>query len=399
MIPYGRHHIDNDDIEAVIAALKSDSLTGGACVGRFEEDLARFTSSRNAVVCNSGTAALHLALMALDIGAGDIIVVPSLTFLATANAGIYVGADIKFADVDPETGLLTSETLNAALRELPAERVKAVLPVHLNGAMSDVRSTSLPSGMGHVAIVEDACHAIGGAYSGSDILVGSAPWAAMTCFSFHPVKTIAMGEGGAITTEFDDLAERLRLLRNHGMERDAARFVMPDQGVDSVGKPFPWFYEMATVGYNYRASDLHCALGTSQLKKAPGFLARRRELACRYNDLIGELAPIVKPVPRSAPDGDGWHLFSVHIDFHAVGKPREQVMQELRERGIGSQVHYLPVHRQPFYQQKYGKQHLPGADSYYQKQLSLPLFPAMEDTDVDRVLEALAQVLNLRAVV
>ncbi|MCA8934066.1 MAG: DegT/DnrJ/EryC1/StrS family aminotransferase, partial [Rhodospirillaceae bacterium] len=245
-------------------------------------------------------------------------------------------------------------------------------------------------------LVEDACHAVGGAgmVAGRREMVGSCPVSDLACFSFHPVKTIAMGEGGAVTTRSREIADRVRLLRNHGMTRDPDTFLDLDEGFDAHGAANPWYYEMHEPGFNYRATDIHCALGESQLRKLPAFLARRRALAARYDRLLAGLAPAVVPVARVAED-DGWHLYSVLIDFAGLGRSRADVMRGLRDRGIGTQVHYFPVHRQPYYSRRYGTLRLPGADAYYRRQLSLPLHLRMAEEDVDRVVAALADVLGL----
>lgn len=396
MIPYGCQSIDEDDIAAVAEVLRGDFLTGGPAVDRFEAALAAAVDSPHAVACANGTAALHLGMMALGIGPGATVVVPSLTFLASANAARYVGAEVRFADVDSETGLLTPETLEAALQRGGASSVHAVVVVHLNGRCADLDGISQVTQRYGLKLVEDACHAVGGAgqVAGRRAMVGSCPVSDLACFSFHPVKTIAMGEGGAVTTRSQEIADHVRRMRNHGMTRDPETFLDREEGFAADGSPNPWYYEMHEPGFNYRATDIHCALGESQLRKLPAFLARRRALAARYNRLLADLAPAVVPVPRVAED-DGWHLYAVLIDFAGLGRSRADVMRGLRERGIGTQVHYFPVHRQPYYRHRYGVLDLPGADAYYRCQLSLPLHMRMGDEDVDRVVTALADVLGL----
>ncbi|MCB9957448.1 MAG: UDP-4-amino-4,6-dideoxy-N-acetyl-beta-L-altrosamine transaminase [Rhodospirillaceae bacterium] len=396
MIPYGCQSIDEDDIAAVADVLRGDFLTGGPAVDRFEAALAAAVDTPHAVACANGTAALHLAMMALGIGPGATVVVPSLTFLASANAARYVGAEVRFADVDPETGLLTPDTLEVALQRGGAASVHAVVVVHLNGRCADLDGISKVTQRYGLKLVEDACHAVGGAgqVAGRRAMVGSCPASDLACFSFHPVKTIAMGEGGAVTTRSQEIADRVRRMRNHGMTRDPETFLDREEGFAPDGSPNPWYYEMHEPGFNYRATDIHCALGESQLRKLPVFLARRRALAARYNRLLAGLAPAVVPVPRLAED-DGWHLYAVLIDFAGLGHSRADVMRGLRERGIGTQVHYFPVHRQPYYRRRYGALDLPGADAYYRCQLSLPLHMRMAEEDVDRVVAALADVLGL----
>jgi UDP-4-amino-4,6-dideoxy-N-acetyl-beta-L-altrosamine transaminase len=379
-LPYGRQTIEDDDIEAVAKALRADFLTTGPLVGEFEAAFAAKVGASHAVCCNSGTAALHLATLALGLGPGDVAIVPAITFLATANAVRYVGAEVAFADVDPQSGLLTAETLEAALRHAAKlGRVRAVLPVHLKGAPCDMPAIGALAARRGLAAIEDAAHAVGTRYGAHP--VGANAHGTMTCFSTHPVKTMTSGEGGVVTTEDAELARALRRFRSHGMEAD------PAQG--------PWYYEMAEPGFNYRLPDINCALGLSQLTKLDRFVARRAELVALYDRLLPRLAPLVAPPARPADAYPAWHLYAVQIDFVRAGITRAALMAGLRENGIGSQVHYIPVPRQPYYRARYGEDAFPGADAYYEGTLSLPLFPAMEDGDVERVVEALAKRLGL----
>lgn len=396
MIPYGRQSIGEDDIAAVAQVLRGDMLTGGPAVERFERALAGAVSAPHALVCANGTAALHLVAMALGLGTGDRVIVPSVTFLASANAFVFAGADVQLADVDPDTGLLTPETLRAALSAGGSGRARAVVAVHLNGQVCDMEGIAAVASEHGLVVIEDACHALGAFQDigGRKVAVGSSAFSAAACFSFHPVKTVAMGEGGAVTTRDATLAERVARLRNHGMVRDPAVFTQPDEAIDADGQVNPWYYEMPEPGLNYRACDIQCALGESQLRKLTAFLDRRRALAARYDELLAPLAPLLRPVPRHHAAGDGWHLYPVLIDFAASGKTRAKVMAGLRGRGIGTQVHYLPVYRQPFYRARNEGLTLPGADAYYARCLSLPLFPAMDDRDPTRVVDALRSTLE-----
>lgn len=394
-LPYGRQCIDDDDVAAVVSVLKSDWLTTGPVVDRFESAFTEATGADYAVVCNSGTAGLHLAMMALGIGEGDVVIVPSLTFLATANAVRYVGAEVEFADVDAETGLMTEDSLRDAIKRA-GSKVKAVVPVHLNGSCVDMPMVARLADEHALRVVEDACHALGGtdASNGVPVPVGSCRHSDMAVFSLHPVKTITMGEGGIITTNDPDNYHSLKKFRSHGIARNADEFHNTDLAFDSAGEANPWYYEMAEPGYNYRASDINCALGLSQLAKLKPFAEKRRHLAALYDRLLPPLAPFVRPV-RQAPDcSPGLHLYAVLIDFDAVEIDRAALMHRLRAFSIGTQVHYLPVHRQPYYQRRYGEVALPGADAYYRKCLSLPLFPDMTEADVIRVFEALSLVLG-----
>jgi UDP-4-amino-4,6-dideoxy-N-acetyl-beta-L-altrosamine transaminase len=393
-LPYGRQLIEDDDIAAVSAALRSDYLTTGPAVEAFECAFAEKVGARHAVACNSGTAALHLATLALGLRPGDWLVVPSLTFLATANAARFVGAEVQFADVDPERGLMTAETLAAALRQAKAagRAVKAISVVHLAGRVADLPAIAAIAKAYDLPLIEDACHALGTTFGGistTNTRVGDGSHGTLATFSFHPVKTIAVGEGGMVTTNDTRLAERMRVERNHGMIRQPEQ--MRDQAAarEADGAARPWYYEMHEVGLNYRLPDVLCALGLSQLAKLDRFVARRRELARLYDEALRPLAPLVRPVPPVADCNPALHLYSVLIDFDRIKMNRTQLMTSLRERGIGTQVHYIPVHRQPYYRDLYGEMNLPGADAYYHRELSLPLYPAMTDGDARRVVENL----------
>jgi UDP-4-amino-4,6-dideoxy-N-acetyl-beta-L-altrosamine transaminase len=380
-LPYGRQTIEDDDIAAVAEALQDDFLTTGPRVEAFETAFAEVVGARHAVACANGTAALHLAMLALDVQPGDVCIVPSITFLATANCARYVGAEVVFADVDPASGLMTPETLADAVARAGGRKIAAVLPVHLRGDVAELPALRRIADSSGAALVEDACHAVGARMTFDSVpaRAGDNRWSEMAVFSFHPVKTLTTAEGGMITTADAGLAERLRRFRSHGMVRPA--------GAD------PWWYEMPEIGFNYRLPDVLCALGLSQLAKLPRFAERRRVLAARYEEALALLAPLVRPAVRPPGSDPALHLMTVLIDFAAAGKTRAEVMETLKARGIGSQVHYIPVHRQPYYAQRYGAFDLPGADAWYDRCLSLPLFPAMADEDVDRVVAALGQAL------
>ena len=308
---------------------------------------------------------------------------PTLTFLATANVVRMTGAEVVFADVSPQTGLMTTATLEDAVRRARKAglKPKAALPVHLCGQICDMSEIAALADREDIVLVEDACHALGVDN------VGATPHSAAACFSTHPVKAIATGEGGVLTTSDANVADRARLFRNHGMLREPGKFLNPAMAFDG-GEPNSWYYEMHEIGWNYRMPDVLCALGISQLRKLGAFRRRRVEIATLYNQLLAPLAPVVVPV-ASAGKPHGWHLYAVLIDFKQIGLSREQVMQRLRAQGIGTQVHYIPVHRQPYYRDRYGEQTLSGADAYYGRCLSIPLFPAMTDDDVRRVSKAL----------
>lgn len=389
-LPYGRQSIDEADIAAVVEVLRSPWLTQGPVVEQFEAALAAKTGAQHAVACSNGTTALHLAAAALDLGPGDAVAVPSVTFLATANAVRYVGAEVVFADVDPDTGLMRQDDLRAAIQRATAAglRPRAVFPVHLAGQPTDAADAAAELGLD---VVEDAAHALGSRHT--SVPVGGCPNGGMTTFSFHPVKTIATGEGGAVTTEDAGLAARLRSLRSHGMSRDG--LTRAHLAADAEGRPNPWYYEMREVGYNYRLTDLQSALGLSQLERLEAFANARRALVARYDAALAPLAPVVRPLARTAnADAVAWHLYVALIDFERLGRSRAEVMQALSAQGIGTQVHYIPVHTQPYYVQRYGEQTLPGAEVYYDRCLSLPLFPGLGAEGVDRVVGALAELVT-----
>lgn len=391
-LPYGRQVIEDDDVEAVVAALRSDYLTTGPRVVEFEKALAAATNARHAIACSNGTAALHLAARALNLGPGTTTIVPAVTFLATANAVRLNGGDVVFADVDPDTGLMRPADLQAALRRTgPAN---AVFNVHLTGQCGDLAGIHAVARDHALRIVDDACHAIGTTY-GRNGRIGDNAFADLSCFSFHPVKTIALGEGGAVTTNDDALARIIARDRTHGMTRDPADFTQQSEALDPRNDANPWYYEMEAPGLNYRISDILCALGTSQLKKLDRFAARRRELVALYDAELARLSPHVKLLARTPDVTPAWHLYVALVDFEALGVDRAAVMRRLSAQGVGTQVHYLPVHRQPYYRELDPALKLPGANEYYRRTLSLPLFPAMADEDPARVVRALGEALGL----
>lgn len=376
-LPYGRHNIDRDDIEAVSAVLAGDWLTGGPAVAEFEAALAARVDARYAVACSSGTAALHLAMLAAEIDQDDEVVVPALTFLATANAVRLAGGEVVFADIDPDSGLMSAASCEDAVNL--AHKVKAVVTVHLAGQCTDHEAIRALAESEHAYVIEDACHALGTTYrdsSGEWLPVGACRHSDMTAFSFHPVKTVAMGEGGAVTTNNAGLYERLMLLRNHGMIREA-------------GHPFR--YEMHELAPNYRASDIHCALGLSQLGKLDQFIEARRTIVAQYDARMSNLADWLRPVSRADGCTPAWHLYPILLNRDVDRVP---LMDSLAERGITTQVHYMPVNEQPYYVDRYGSAPLAGAGSYAARTLSLPLFPGMSESDVERVCGALEAVLG-----
>jgi UDP-4-amino-4,6-dideoxy-N-acetyl-beta-L-altrosamine transaminase len=390
-LPYGQHKLDEEDVAAVKSSLRAEYLTCGPRVKEFELAFAEAAGAKNAVACNSGTAALHLAAMALDLGPGDAAIVPTITFVATANAVRMTGAEVVFADVEPDTGLMNATTFMAACERAAGAgyKLKAAIPVHLNGQVCDMPALGVAAAREGVPLIEDACHALGVPS------VGQARHSRMATFSTHPVKAIATGEGGCVTTSDDEIDARLRRLRSHGITREPREFQNPTLAFegDAVN---PYHYEMLELGWNYRMPDILCALGISQLKKLERFCQRRREIASRYDELLASLAPVIKPVPHGTR-GHAWHLYAILVDFGDLGLTRRQFGEALGAKGIGTAVHYIPVHRQPYYQQRYGEIRLPGAEAYFARCLSLPIFPSLTDDGVNRVTAAITEIVrNLR---
>lgn len=383
---YGRQWLDDDDRRAVCEVLDGPYLTQGAKVAEFEAALCEATGAKYAVVVSSGTAALHIACLAAGLKPGDHAITAAITFLASANAPIYCGAKCSFADIDPRTISVSAQTIRAAIEQQTDTR--AVIPVHFAGLSTGARELRAAVGSG-VTIIEDACHALGGVDE-DGVPVGSCVHADMAILSFHPVKSVTTAEGGAVTTNDAELAHQLRLLRSHGMVRDTEGWDHPEDGLEDA-EVNPWYYEQQVLGFNFRMTELQAALGLSQMGKLCVFMAKRRALALHYIELLNDL-DFVRPihdaqqVARSAN-----HLLTVRMDFSALGRTRRAVMQYLAEREIGTQVHYIPVYRQPYHAQRSGlcKADFPMAEEYYAQCLSLPLHVGMETVDVAYVVDVL----------
>lgn len=369
MIPYGHQSIDQDDIKAVLDVLQSDWLTTGPKVKEFERAIANYVGVKHAIAVSSGTAALHSAMYALGIGPGDQVIVPPMTFAATANCVVFQGGTPVFADVDPETLLLDP----AKVEENITDRTKAVIAVDYAGQPCDYDILREIADHHNIALIADGCHALGAQYKGKR--VGSL--ADMTVFSFHPVKNITTGEGGMVVTGDEKLAARLRLFRNHGITADHSQ----------RSEQQSWFYEISDVGYNYRITDLQCALGISQLKKLPVFLERRQGIAACYNNAFANV-PGITPLAVQHDVFHAYHLYVVKLNFAALGSDRTTIFQTLQKKGIGVNVHYIPVHMHPFYRKRFGTG--PGlcsvAEEEYERIISLPMFPGMTDYEIENVI-------------
>ena len=382
-LPYGFQDIEQDDVDAVVRALNSNFLTTGPSVESFENALTKLTKADFAVSCSSGTSALHLACMALGIKSGDWVIVPSVTFLASANAVRYCNADILFCDVDQDTGVMTPETLENAIYKAKKEglNIRAVIVVHLAGRPVDLKEIKKISIKYGLKLIADSCHALGGTYEGDPI--GSCKYEHLSTFSFHPIKTITTAEGGAVTTNNKKLASAMRLMRSHNVIR-------------TKSNDRKWEYTVRDLGYNYRLSDIQCALGVNQLKKIHYFRKKRSELVAFYNSKLRKFYPkIITPQPISSSDSESvcWHLYSILVDFKAIRLSKGNFVEKLSQKKIYTQVHYIPVHTQPYYKNLYGKSFLPGSEQYYERTISLPLFTKMSEDDVDYVVRSISELI------
>lgn len=387
MIPYGRHHIDDDDVQAVVRVLRSGTLTQGPTIEAFEQAIATYVGAKYAVAVASGTAALHLAAIAAGVGPGSALVTSPITFVASANAALYAGGRAVFADVEPGTINLSPVSLSRALDE--NRDVRAVVPVHFAGLPCDMPAIKAASDRAGAAVIEDAAHALGATYPTGE-RVGSCRHSLMTIFSFHPVKAIAAGEGGMITTNDEPTYRHLLRLRSHGINKLDDPLQQPDQGVTD-GVRNPWYYEMQELGYHFRITDIQCALALSQFGKIETFLAKRRALVARYDAAFAAFRHC-RPAQSTGRHESGHHLYVVRIDFRAIGSSRAEVMHKLRARNVGTQVHYIPVPAQPFYRRLgYRPEDYPHAQRYYEDALSIPLFYDLTDAEQGGVISALQE--------
>ncbi|MFJ2362850.1 UDP-4-amino-4,6-dideoxy-N-acetyl-beta-L-altrosamine transaminase [Pseudomonas sp. NPDC087697] len=385
MIPYGRQSVDQADIDAVVAVLQSDWLTQGPTIERFEQAMARRCEAAHAVAVCNATAALHIACLAAGLGPGDRLWTSPNTFLASANCGRYCGAEVDFVDIDPLTWNLDANALRLKLvvAESNGTLPKVVVAVAFAGQSCDMQAIAELSERYGFTLIEDASHAVGASYAGRP--VGCGEFAAMTVFSFHPVKIITSAEGGMVLTNRPELAERMQRLRSHGMTRDPTQMTEHSHG--------PWYYQQVELGFNYRITDLQAALGLSQLDKLDGFIARRRELVARYDRLLAGLPltlPSIQPGAESA-----WHLYVVRLQRARITPSHRQVFEALREAGVGVNLHYIPVHLQPYYRDLgFADGDFPEAERYYAEAISLPMYPGLSDEQQDYVVEQLRRIIS-----
>jgi len=389
-IPYGHQSIDESDIAAVVDILKSEWLTQGPVVAEFEEAVARRTGAKYAVAVSSGTAALHCACFAAGVGSGDEIITAPITFAASGNCARYLGADVQFVDVHPDSYCLDPARLEAAING----RTRAIIPVDFTGRPCDIDAINAIAARHGITVIEDAAHSFGATYKSQTV----GALADMTIFSFHPVKLITTGEGGMIVTNDDELAVKLRMFRSHGTTKgEFTPLAEPEQGADNDnqyrngprrGSKARWYYEMQLLGFNYRISDFQCALGLNQLGKMDHFLERRRLIAERYNKAFNGHALIRTPQATGNWES-AWHLYVVNLNLKHMVRTRRQVFEELRERNIGVHVHYIPLHLHPYYRETYGYKRgdFPVSEAYYDTALTLPLYPGLNDAEFERVVD------------
>ncbi|MBV6285960.1 UDP-4-amino-4,6-dideoxy-N-acetyl-beta-L-altrosamine transaminase [Pseudomonas aegrilactucae] len=384
MIPYGRQDITQADVDAVIAVLKSDFLTQGPMVPRFEQSVAEHVGARHALAVNSATSALHIACLALGLGPGDWLWTTPVTFVASANCGLYCGAQVDFVDIDPRTYNVSVEALAAklALAEREGTLPKVVVAVHLCGQPCDMQAIAELAQRYCFKVIEDASHAIGGKYQGE--FIGNCRYSDITVFSFHPVKIITTAEGGMALTNDAELAEKMALLRSHGITRDPAKMTHEADG--------PWYYQQIDLGFNYRMTELQAALGVSQMERLDQYVARRHQLARRYDQLLADL-PVITPWQH--PDSySGLHLYVIRLELEALNISHREVFESLRGQGIGVNLHYIPVHSQPYYQRLgFRVGDFPEAERYYAQAISLPMFQTMSEQQQDVVVAALNKIL------
>jgi UDP-4-amino-4,6-dideoxy-N-acetyl-beta-L-altrosamine transaminase len=385
LIPYGRQSISETDVEAVAEVLRSDFLTQGPVVPAFEDAVASLCGARFGIAANSATSALHLACLALGVGPGDRVWTSPITFVASANAALYCGAQVDFVDIDERSYNMSPALLEEKLKQAADAGAlpKAIVPVHLAGQSCDMAAIHAAAHRYGVRIIEDASHAVGGTYRGRP--VGSCEFSDIAVFSFHPVKIVTTGEGGMAMTNDPALAELMATDRTHGITRDPAELQHTDVG--------PWYYEQQRLGFNYRMTDIAAALGLSQLTRIEEFLARRREIAAAYDAAFADL-------PLACPSQDpetvsAWHLYIIRLDRRRVHRSHREIFDALRSDGIGVNLHYIPVYRQPYYRELgFGQGYCPNAEAYYAEAISLPMYPALTDEEQREVVAAVTKAVS-----
>jgi len=390
MISYGKHFIDEDDIEAVTDVLRGGNLTQGEVIEQFENAIAKYVDAKYAVAVSSGTAALHIATIAAGLGKNESLVTSPITFVASANAGLYIGSEISFVDIDEKTINMSTECLAEKLAF--NSKIKLIIPVHFAGLPCNMSKIKELADKSNAKVIEDAAHALGSTYSDGS-RVGCCKNSLMTIFSFHPVKSIATGEGGMITTNDESVYRKLLRLRSHGINKLDDSFELPDQAYKNNQRN-PWYYEMQEIGFHYRITDFQCALGLSQLKKLEKFIERRRYLVCRYDQAFSSMK-YLRPGQATGRNQSAHHLYPLCIDFSAIKQTRGNVMRALSSKGIGTQVHYIPVPAQPFYRRLgHRPESYPNAQIYYESALTLPLFYGLSDAHQDKVIAAIKELEN-----
>ncbi|WP_339518627.1 UDP-4-amino-4,6-dideoxy-N-acetyl-beta-L-altrosamine transaminase [Pseudomonas proteolytica] len=385
MIPYGRQDITQADIDAVVGVLQSDFLTQGPMVPRFEQQVALHVGAAHALAVNSATSALHIACLALGLGPGDRLWTSPVTFVASANCGLYCGAQVDFVDIDPRTYNLCPQALARKLEQAEREGAlpKVVVPVHLCGQPCDMQAIHALAKRYGFKVIEDASHAIGGKYQGE--FIGNGKYSDITVFSFHPVKIITTAEGGMALTNDAELANKMALLRSHGITRDPQQMTHESDG--------PWYYQQIDLGFNYRMTELQAALGISQMERLDQYIARRHQLAARYNDLLASL-PVSTPWQHD-DSYSGLHLYVIRLQLEKITKTHRQVFEALRELGIGVNLHYIPVYTQPYYERMgFEPESYPQSQSYYREAVSLPMFQTMTFEQQDVVVASLREAIS-----
>ena len=396
-LSYGRQDITQEDIEAVVEVLKSDYLTQGPAISQFEDALCEFTGAKFSIACSNGTAALHLSMLAAGIGGRDRVLVAPITFVASANCAKYVGADVSFADIDPLDLTISPLTCRKALEKAKAEGrpFKAIVTVDLAGQPCDMEAFGQLKKEFNLIWIQDACHALGASWKNSEgnvFKVGEWTVPDMTVYSFHPVKNMTTGEGGAISTHNERFAQKLRIFRTHGITKESESFVFNEEAFSNENETNPWYYEMQQLGYNYRITDFQAALGISQLKRLNAYTLKRQEIASQYRLGLSDVKGLTFPMPRPGIS-HAYHLFIIRVDFIGLGITRAKFMNSLREKNIGTQVHYIPVPMMPYYAGSCSMKDLPNSLAYYREALSIPCFPGMSFEDVDRVCSAIKEIL------